>query len=243
MDRARKWQASRELVNIGHRGASLHAPENTLASFARAIELGADAIELDVHATREGVVVVHHDPSLRVPGRDGGTRQLRIGGATLNEIGRAAGDASAKIPTLREVLDLVANRVPVYVEVKARGIEELVVSCVREYSTRCAVHAFDHRIARRVHALAPEIPTGLLLSSYLLDPARALRGAGARDLWQQWDLIDEPLVADVHRYGGRVVAWTVNEAAAARTLAGWGVDALCTDRVPDIRAAVAPPEG
>ena len=223
---------------IGHRGAPRDRPENTLASFARALELGADAIELDVHATREGVVVVHHDPSVRTLDRDGGTRLLRIAGSTLNEIGRAAGDASAKIPTLREVLDLVAGRATAYVEIKGAAIEEQVVSCVREYATRCAVHAFDHRIARRVHALAPEIPVGVLLSSYVLDPARTMREAGARDLWQQWDLIDEPLVADVHQSGGRLVAWTVNDAAAARRLAGWGVDALCTDTVPEIRAAV-----
>lgn len=224
---------------IGHRGAPRERPENTLASFARALELGADAIELDVHATREGVVVVHHDPSVRVIATDGSTRLLRIAAATLNEIGRAAGDASAKIPTLREVLDLVGGRATVYVEIKGTAIEEQVVSCVREYPTPCSVHAFDHRVARRVHALAPEIPVGLLLSSYLLDPARALRDAGARDLWQQWDLIDEPLVADVHRFGGRVIAWTVNDAAAGRTLAGWGVDALCTDAIPEVRAGIA----
>lgn len=224
---------------VGHRGAPRERPENTLASFARALELGADAIELDVHATAEGVVVVHHDPSLRVVEPDGSAREVRIARATLNEIGRAAGDSSAKIPTLREVLDLVAGRAIVYVEIKAPNIEERVVSCVREYSARCAVHAFDHRVARRVHALAPAIPVGLLSSSYLLDAARSLRDAGARDLWQQWELIDEPLVADVHRDGGRVVAWTVNEVEAARTLAQWGVDALCTDTIPEIQAALA----
>lgn len=73
------------------------------------------------------------------------------------------------------------------------------------------------------------MPTGILSASYLIDPAAALRAARARDYWQQWELIDAELVARIHGAGGRVVAWTVNEAADARRLQQMGVDAICTD--------------
>ena len=95
----------------------------------------------------------------------------------------------------------------------------------------------DPEFARRVAEIAPDIPTGILQTSYPVDPIRPLRDARARDLWQQWELIDPPLVALAHEGGARVIAWTVNDRRRARQLADWGVDAICTDTLPTIRQA------
>lgn len=217
---------------IAHRGAPRARPENTLPSFLRAIELGADALELDVHATADGVVVVHHDPVPRatagVPAL-AGCRIERLSHAELRTFAVADG---VGIPTLAEVLEAVAGRATVYVEIKGCGIEARVVDCIARSAAECAVHSFDHRAARRVRELAPALPTGVLLDSYLVDPVAALRAAGARDLWQQWEQIDAPLVDAVRSAGGRVVAWTVNGIADAEALVALGVGAICSD-LPD----------
>ena len=220
---------------IGHRGAPRERPENTLSSFLRALDHGVDAIELDVHGTADGVVVVHHDPSPRAtPSRAGpGARPI----ARLTHAELAAfriGDAE-RIPSLDEVLAVVGRRATVYVEIKARGIERAVIDCVRRADAACAIHCFDHRVVRRVRELAADVPTGILMAAYLLDPARALRDAGARDYWLEWTFIDEELVRRIHDANGRVIAWTVNDRADAASLAAMGVDGLCTDAVPEIR--------
>jgi len=133
------------------------------------------------------------------------------------------------IPTLEELLAQTPEDRAVFVEVKATGIEEAVVSIIRAAARRCAVHSFDHRIARRIREIAPEIPVGILQTSYPIDPVRPMHDAGARDLWQHWELIDSELIERVHADGGQVIAWTVNDGDVARRLVRWRVDAICTD--------------
>jgi glycerophosphoryl diester phosphodiesterase len=142
------------------------------------------------------------------------------------------------VPTLAEVLDLVGSRAVVYIEVKASGAEAPVVRCIDASAASCAVHGFDHRVALRTGSLDPTLPTGILLDSYLIDPAAALGNAGARDYWQRWEMIDADLVARIHAAGGRVIAWTVNDPAVARRLRALGVDAVCTDVCGDVSTAL-----
>jgi glycerophosphoryl diester phosphodiesterase len=215
---------------IGHRGAPREYVENTLPSFARAIELGAGAIELDVHATRDGIVVVHHDATLR----DG----RAIADLWLEETRRVVLADGSPIPILEEVLDLAGDRCRLYVEVKSGAATMPVAKLLRPTGDRHAVHSFDHRVSKRVHELARGIPVGILLSSYVLEPEALLRGASARDLWQHAEHVDADLVRRVHDAGGRVIAWTVNAPQAASSLAALGVDGICTDLITPIRAAV-----
>ena len=219
---------------IAHRGASDERPENTMVAFLRALELGAEAIELDVHATSDGVVVVHHDPAIRL-GRqeDPAALVVSICDERFDEL-RELRVKGEPIPTLDDVLRQVAGRATVYIEVKGHGIEEAVVASIRRSAApeRCAVHSFDHTVARRVHELAPEVPTGILLASYLVDPAHALKSAGARDYWQHWELVDDALADAVHEAGGRLIAWTPWDSHDLIQLADDGVDGLCVD-APD----------
>jgi len=212
---------------IGHRGSPREFRENTLQSFARAFSDGADGIELDVHGTRDGAVVVHHDPATNSRPGDSGPVAV-IGEATLASL-RSVDVAGQPIPTLDEVLERVPDRATVYIEVKAPAIELAVITTIRSGKRRCAVHSFDHRVARRVQELAPELAVGILQTSYPIDPPRAMRDAHARDLWQQWELLDTDLIHRVHDDGGRVIAWTVNDPAVAERLNGWGIDGICTD--------------
>lgn len=204
-------------------------PENTLPGFALALEAGVQGIELDVHATGDGVLVVHHDPVV-AGGADGASQ--KISALPLPELRSLEGGRA--IPTLAEVLSLVDGRARVYVEAKASGIEDLVIDLVKPRVEWCAVHSFDHRIVAAIHRAVPAVRCGVLMSSYLLHPLAPLQDTGAVDLWQHWSMIDEPLVAAVHAHGGRVIAWTVNDAATARLLRGWDVDGICTDLGRDL---------
>ncbi|MBL0939646.1 MAG: glycerophosphodiester phosphodiesterase [Gemmatimonadaceae bacterium] len=222
---------------VGHRGASRDACENTIRAFELALEQGADGIELDVHGSSDGILVVHHDPAIRL---DGPTSPLQpiasLPTSVLTAHRMASGDT---IPTLESVFELIGTRATVYVEVKGRGLEEEVARLLDRFpQVDSAVHAFDHRIPARVRALRPQTPIGLLSTSYPLSLMSFLAGSGARTLWQHVEQIDEALVLEAHTLGVEIMAWTANDTPHARQLAAWGVDGLCTDIPGVMRSAV-----
>ena len=217
---------------ISHRGAHQTLPENSIPAFLRAIELGADAIELDVHATLDGTLVVHHDDTVNAPG-ESRRRIAEISSSELKEF-RLADDV--EIPSLNEVFSAVGDKAFVYVEVKAPNIEPLVTRAIRESNARCAVHSFDHRIVKIVKTILPAIRTGVLDVARHIDPAVALQATGAQDLWQEVAFIDEDLVERAHTVNARVIAWTANDADQWETLRRIGVDGICTDRIAELGA-------
>lgn len=222
---------------IAHRGASRDFRENTLPAFTAALEQGADGIELDVHSTRDGAIVVHHDAALRGNGADG---RRSLSDMTATEVGAVRFPDGSGIPTLDEVLALVGVRATVYVEVKAARIEPELVECLRRHPTsRVAVHAFDHRIPVAVRALLPGVAIGFLSSSYPLNLSASLGDARPETLWQHTDVIDAALVRAAHSLGTRVAAWTENDPVHARELIAMGVDALCTDTPGALRARLS----
>lgn len=207
---------------LGHRGASGHALENSFAAFAAARALGADGVELDVHTNLEGTLVVHHDPE--IPGRGA------IASLTDREVGTLALPNGELIPTLPQALAALAG-LEVWIEVKAlpASADRALLAAIDGAPTpdRLAVHSFDHRIVARLGTLRPALRRGILSASYPLDPAGPMVGTGATALWQECQLIDAELVEAIHRRGGEVFAWTVNDPAMARRLGALGVDALC----------------
>jgi glycerophosphoryl diester phosphodiesterase len=216
------------IERIAHRGARTELPENTVAAFAQAFARRADAIELDVHATSDGVVVVHHDPDLGLPVS---IAKRRIAGMTWEQVEASRAATGVSVPTLTEVLAVAPTNATVYVEIKGLGIEELVAEAIGATTTRCAVHSFDHATIERFKSIAPDVPRGLLFESGLDQLEDAVRRAGARDVWPLHSLIDAGLMARARALGCRVIAWTVNDADEARRLAALGVDGLCTDDV------------
>src|ERR1035437_9526630 len=167
---------------IAHRGASVERPENTLVAFSRAIELGADAVELDVHLSADGVLMVHHDavphdaPSPALAHRD-------IRTLTVEELGafRVGGQP---IPTLAQVSDAVGERVRVYCELKGPGTAGAAVKLLERRGAAAAVHAFDHRQVAEARRLAPAVARGVLEASYHIVPTDSMASVDARDLWQ-----------------------------------------------------------
>jgi glycerophosphoryl diester phosphodiesterase len=215
---------------ISHRGSHASLPENSIPAFLQAIELGAEAIELDVHATKDGEVVVHHDPTVEARG----SPAAEIVQLTFAELKRYPLAPDVSIPALSAVLAAIGQRAAVYVEIKARDIEPLVVRCIRQSEARCAVHSFDHRTIKTVKAIFPAIATGVLEVARHLDPADSLIATGSRDLWQEVDYIDEELVLRAHAVNARVIAWTANDPAQWEIIRAIGVDGICTDRIAEL---------
>jgi glycerophosphoryl diester phosphodiesterase len=197
--------------------------ENTLPSFAAALAAGADGIELDVHATTDGVVVVHHDAQLH-----GG---VSIARTSWSELRSAAEHARIEIPTLASVCDLVGERAELFVEIKGTGIEQQVVAVLRDHRGPSAIHSFDHEAIARLARLDGGLRLGLLFEERVPDVAAMLATHGASDAWPHHSVVDGPLLDAVHGAGGRVIAWTVNDRREIARLSALGVDGLCTDDV------------
>lgn len=218
---------------LAHRGASGHAAENSLEAFRLAVSLGADGVELDVHSTRDGAIVVHHDPDL--PGL-GPIRDL-----SATEARRYRIRNGEPLPSLEQALEVLRG-LEVWVEVKglAPAYDQRLLDTLDggPEPARYGVHSFDHRIVARLGRLRPELRRGALLSSYLIDVVEAVKRSGAEAVWQEWHLIDRDLVRAAHTAGLEVIAWTVDDPAACRQLAAAGVDALCGNWPDRIRAAL-----
>ena len=234
---------------IAHRGASEVAPENTMAAFRMAAELGANAIELDAKLTADGVVVVLHDQTLDRTTNGRG----RLSHHTLEEIRKLdAGGFFSKefrderIPTLEEVLLELGEILLINVELTNYGspldaLPRKVISLVRKYGLerRILLSSFNPMALVKARRLAPEIPLGLLLLP--LEP-RWLRGLLRRvtpydALHPEKRLVTTRMIDREHALGKAVNVWTVNEEQALVEMTALGVDGLITD-VPDVAGAV-----
>jgi glycerophosphoryl diester phosphodiesterase len=205
---------------IAHRGVHDVFTENTLDAFQRAIDLGFHGIELDVHVTADGVCVVNHDESV-VTSRVA----LSIRGTYYETLHAAA----PLLPRLDAVLELVSGKAHAYVEIKNREVEVELAEVMRRSSAEASVHSFDHEVILRMRQLLPQLRTGILQTSRLVDSAHALRAAGATDLWQWHEFVDRALVEQVTTAGGRVIVWTANTPSEWRVFDDLGVAAICTD--------------
>jgi glycerophosphoryl diester phosphodiesterase len=213
---------------IAHRGASGYEVENTLAAFRTAAQLGADAVELDIHDTADGAFIVHHGNM--VAGR-------HISQCALWELRWHALANGEPIPMLEEALNVILPRQMAYVETKKVSPEnDERLSLIIDDSPapqRVALHAFDHRIIQRFAARRPHTRRGIVSASYPVNPVRCMADADAQILWEEWPFIDETLVRSVHTAGMSIYAWTVNDRAQMDRLLRLGVDAIVSD-MPDV---------
>jgi glycerophosphoryl diester phosphodiesterase len=228
-----------KVLVVGHRGALGHAPENTLASFEKGLECGADILELDVHLTADGeLAVIHDDDVSRTTDGRGAVRAMTL--AELRRLdagswfdGRYRGE---RVPSLADVLAWACGRVELLVEIKggprpAPGIEEAVVAAVRAAGMLDQVMAisFHHPSVRRVKELEPSLATGILYAAQLVDTVGAARAARADSVRPGWGYWTAELVREVHAAGLVAHAWNANDEARLEHLVQLGVDSVGSD--------------
>jgi len=218
------------LLKIGHRGAKAYEPENTLSSFKRAIELGVDAVELDVRKTKDNEIVVIHnsDVNKTTDGR-GSVNEL-----TLEEIKKFVTEKGEQIPTLEEVLELVGKRVKILVEVKEIGIEEKVLDLIRQKGLmeNVIIVSFHDDALRKVRELSDEVATGLIYVRHK-NPIQAALTLKAEYLLPLYRFTHSANVRKAHENGLKVIVWTINKKEEVAEYRKKGVDGIASDR-PDI---------
>ncbi len=236
---------SRPLV-IAHRGASGERPENTLPAFEYAIEQSADMIETDLHLTRDGVVVIHHDAALDRLGGQGEIRDRTA--AELAGLNAAPGASLAeRMPTLLDLLDRFGERMEFNLELKVGidapydGLEELVVGELdgRGLLPRMLLSCFDDRVLERLRALSPSARLGVLVSPRAPgDIVGRARRVQAEAINPQCFLVNEDLVRSVHAEGLAVYPYTANELPEMTRLLDCGVDGIITNYPARLRELV-----
>jgi len=218
---------------IAHRGASVAEVENSLAAFRAALSLGADAVELDVHATADGALVVHHDEMI---GRH------HVAHCAFTEVREHRLRNGEPVPTLEEALAIIVPEMIAFVEVKSlapRWDARLFDAIDRTGAPqRVRIHSFDHRIVHRLGAERPQLGRGVLSSAYPVHAVRMMEDADAQALWQHAPLVDLALVEKVHAADGVVYAWTLDDPDKMERLLALGVDGLCTNHPERARQAI-----
>ncbi|MEJ5310375.1 MAG: glycerophosphodiester phosphodiesterase family protein [Anaerolineae bacterium] len=248
------WQRAQPLGRpfvLGHRGASHAAPQNTLAAFRKAADVGADGIELDVHLSRDGVpVVIHNDSVDATTDGHGLVREMTLAQLKALDAGThfAAAFAGERIPTLEEVLAEVGARLLINIELKAGQTAALVpavVDLVRRMgmTTRVWFSSFKPYALYRARALAPEIPCGLLYGP--LNPGTLLLRPFTphEALHPHKDMLTAHAIRRAHDRGLRVFTWTLDDPGVARKLAAWGIDGIITNEPAAILAALTTERG
>lgn len=233
--------AAQRVLIIAHRGASAHAPENTLPSFAAALKTKCDLIELDYYHSADKVPVVFHDKNLDrttdAPAVLGKTK-LELDEVTLADLQKLdAGKwykpefAGTKVPTLGESLNLIQNGGMTLIERKA-GDAATIVKMLDEKKLRghVVVQAFDWKYIADCHRLAPDLVLGCLGSKELdaKKIAEAKKAGAAAIGWKEADLTAESIAA-VHAAGMKCWAYTVNDRRRGKQLIDAGIDGLITD--------------
>jgi glycerophosphoryl diester phosphodiesterase len=218
------------MIKVGHRGARAYEPENTLRSFQKALELGVDAVELDVRRTKDGQIVVMHDADVKRTTNGEGL----VSDLTLAEIQKLNMDKNEHAPTLKEALQFLNGKAKVFIELKEENVEQQVLDVIDQVGTEKSVVlvSFLENALKTVKELNPKVETGLIYAKHK-NPLKAALDVNAQWLLALYRFMHTANVEKAHANGLKVLVWTINTAEEAAEMAKKGVDAIASDK-PDI---------
>lgn len=235
------------MLVIAHRGASGHAPENTLAAFRKAVSLGATFIETDLQLSRDAHVVAIHDDSVdRTTNGKGPVHDLSLAELRQLDAGSWFGSefSGERIPTLEEILQFSnKNDVMFYLEIKPSGSwggEHALIGALRDSGEipRAVVISFDPSMVLNLHKIEPTLMTGLLYDGQIEKPVERAIEIGARQLIARGDLVTPALLEQARKKDLQVVCWTVNHPAHMRMLIEAGIHGIMSDYPDRLVAAL-----
>jgi glycerophosphoryl diester phosphodiesterase len=226
---------SEKTLITSHRGSSVSAPENTIASIKAAVDAMADYAEIDARSTKDGVVIVFHDPSLkRITGINKKVWQVKYS----QIIGMDAGSwfskkfSGEKIPTLKQILEYSKGKIKLNIEIKTspgdKDLEESIVKLIEEYdmTDSCVVSSFSYNSLKKIKKLNPDIRTGYIISG-VYGNFYDLEYADFFSMRQS--IVTERIVTELHKRKKELHVWTVNDKYSINRLARLGVDNIITD--------------
>jgi glycerophosphoryl diester phosphodiesterase len=220
-------------LKIGHRGARAYELENTLESFRKAIDLGVNALELDVRQSKDRKLIISHDDNLKkVFGKD-----LLLNEATLEELKQMTDN---RVATLDEALHFIDRKVErILVELKEAGYEKQVLEVItkEKVQDRVIVVSFHEEALARVRKLDKKIETGLIYAKFK-DPVDTALKLDARYLLPLFRFVHTRDVEKAHKSNLKVIVWTINTKEEAKEFIAKGVDGIASDK-PDIFEGIA----
>ena len=220
------------MQKIGHRGAKGHVAENTLASFQKAIDLNVDGIELDVHLSTDGQIIVIHDATIdRTTNGQGVVNSL-----SLRELKGFQIENEHEIPTLIEVFNLVNKQCFINIELKGKGTALPVLALIEKYVSEknwqyhhFLISSFDWVSLLDIHLAKPTIPLGVL-TEYDIDLAFAFaKHIQAQSIHSYFHLLSKEKTAKIQEEGFRILAWTVNETEDIQKIKSFHINGIITD--------------
>jgi len=197
---------------VGHRGAPMQAPENTLLSFKRAIDIGVDWIEFDLRESKDGVLVVIHDATVDRTTNGKG----KVCDMTFEELEKLDAGDGQKIPSLQQVIDLAKGRVKMDMEIKENGIEGDVVDTIEKngIADQCMVSSFIYDSTKKVKEIGPNIMTAAIMDKMPEDVEKCLDmlfdDVNTRTLMISKKIVTEPFVGEIGRLGFKVGIWNAD---------------------------------
>lgn len=220
------------MLKIAHRGAKGYATENTLFAFQKAIDLGCDAIELDVHLSLDGEIIVIHDEKIdRTTNGTGFVKQLSI-----KKLNTFLIENEHKIPTLKEVFDLVDKKCIINIELKSFDTIEKVVALIEDYIAHknwqyadFLVSSFDWTALQNLRFLNEQIPIGILIDNNLDLAFAFAKFLKAEVLLTYFHLLNKENIKKIQEKGIKVIAWTVNEKEDIERIKKLNIDGIISD--------------
>ena len=219
-----------KILKIAHRGASGYAPENTLAAFQKAIELGADMIEFDVSLTKDKRLIVMHDLSVdRTTNGQGFIRDL-----TLKQIKKLKTENGEEVPTLEEVLDGFGQKIDLNIELKSKNIAELVVPLIQKKGliSRVLISSFFHDEVKKVKEIDPNIKTAILLFGVPVKPENLVDWvikAKADGANLEYEFVTKDYIDALHKNNFFINIFTVNDPREITLMKEMGVDGIISN--------------
>jgi len=220
------------VIKVGHRGAMGYEPQNTLRSFAKALELGVDMVELDVYVCKSGeVVVIHNEQTSKTTSGKGNVSEL-----TLTELKEFDAGKGEKIPTLKEVLDLIDAKIDINIELKGERTAEPAAKILEEYikntswtSENFLVSSFNHHNVKEFAEHAPDIKRAVVQESIPIGYAEFAEETGSSAVVLSHETVTQAYVDDAHKRGLQVFTYTVNEPEDIALMKALGVDGIISN--------------
>jgi glycerophosphoryl diester phosphodiesterase len=218
------------LLCIGHRGAMGHAPENTLLSFRKALQLGANCVEGDVYSVDGRLFVIHDDRLDRTTNGSGS-----LNDHDFNYLRSLDAGEGEKIPTLEELFITINMKAGVNIELKGPGTESPVVDFIAArrkegwHDDLILVSSFDHKALEAVRRMDSSIKLGALIADPPVDAVAAAVGLGAYSVHLSLKFVDRTFVDDAHLHGLKVFVFTVNDPDHILRMEEFGVDGVFTN--------------